>query len=114
MGGLASRWGSANLERGGKEKPAHGSGKQGWTQPHVKQLCLYFQNWRDLKVTSLCRGEILRLRPIQASPTDIAQARREASWPTERHKVLDEHEFTKECQELSAREGHRGWPRLPK
>lgn len=57
-GGLASRWGSANLERGGKEKPAHGSGKQGWTQPHVKQLCLYFQNWRDLKVMSLQRGDI--------------------------------------------------------
>lgn len=29
-------------------------------------------------------------------------------------KVLDELEFTEECEELSAWEGHGRWPRLPK
>lgn len=86
------------MERGSKEKPTHGPGKQARTQLHAKQRCLYFQSWRDLKVMSLCREKRLRPRPIQASPTDLAQARRQASWLTEPHKVLGELELTKECE----------------
>lgn len=75
--------------------------------------CLNFQSWRDLKVTCPCRGKRLRPRHIQASPTDMAQARRQASRPTEPHKEPDELELTRVCG-LSAWEGRRRWPRLPK